>query len=51
MNAVKLSFEGYIERLNAGATNSSASYEIEGDAHLKNVHALTLKGLTFLGSV
>ena len=51
MNTVTLSLEGYIEKLNAGAIDSSALYEIDGDSRIENAQALTLKGLTFLGSV
>ena len=41
MNTVTLSFEKYIEKLNAGAIDTSATYEIEGNARIENKHELT----------
>jgi hypothetical protein len=51
MNTVTLSFNKYLEMLNGGALDASASYEIEENAQITNAHKLTLKDLTFCGSV
>ena len=51
MNTVTLSFNKYLEMLNEGALDVSASYEIEDNAQITNAHKLTLKDITFCGSV
>ena len=51
MNTVTLSFERYIEKMNAGTLDSSSSYEIENNAKIENAHSLKILNLTFSGSV
>lgn len=51
MNTVTLSFDKYLQKLNSGTLDSSASYEIEGNAHVFGKQGITLLGLTFRGSI